>query len=72
VTSLGVSLVNKLIVSGSRNQRIMIWDADTGEVQRECLGHSKVVTSVEFSTDGCKIVSSSNDSLIMVWKLTDI
>ncbi|KAH1371911.1 hypothetical protein KXX50_004916, partial [Aspergillus fumigatus] len=55
------------IVSGSDDNTIKLWDAQTGLELRSLEGHSSLVGSVAFSPDGQRIVSGSGDSTIKLW-----
>jgi len=68
VNSIAFSQDGKRIVSGSYDQTIRVWDAETGEVVVGPLeGHTNSVKSVAFSQDGKRIVSGSRDHTIRVW-----
>jgi WD40 repeat protein len=68
VGSVGFSPDGKHIVSGSWDNTVRIWDADTGQPVCEPLcGHSKGVSSVGFSPDGKHIVSGSEDKTVRIW-----
>ena len=55
-------------MSGSRDQTIQVWDAQTGgQVGNPLQGHTLSVNSVAFSPDGRHIVSGSRDQTIRVW-----
>jgi WD40 repeat protein len=54
-------------VSGSDDQTIRIWDAETGEEQAALKGHDDWVSSVAFSPDGKRVVSGSRDQTIRIW-----
>jgi WD40 repeat protein len=45
----------------------MVWDASTGAHLHTLEGHSDVVKAVQFSPDGSKLVSASDDNKVMVW-----
>ena len=55
------------IVSGSADQTVKIWDAETGENLRTLVGHRDVVKSVAASSDGHRIVSGSMDRTVKIW-----
>ncbi|KIM86959.1 hypothetical protein PILCRDRAFT_293290 [Piloderma croceum F 1598] len=68
VNSVAFSPNGKHIVSGSSDQTVRIWDAETGDVvARPYQGHTQSVSSVAFSPDGKRIVSGSWDNTIRVW-----
>jgi WD40 repeat protein len=52
-------------VSGSDDNTIRLWDAETGELLQPPLeGHEDSVASVAFSPDGKCIMSGSGDNTI--------
>ncbi|KZP17812.1 WD40 repeat-like protein [Athelia psychrophila] len=56
------------IVSGSDDNTIRIWDAETGEAVGEPLrGHSATIMAIVYSPDGRHIVSGSKDKTIRIW-----
>jgi WD40 repeat protein len=56
------------IVSGSRDGKVYVWNARTGEtVVGPFDGHTDWINSVVFSPDGQRIVSGSGDRTIRVW-----
>ncbi|KAH8113773.1 hypothetical protein DFH11DRAFT_274412, partial [Phellopilus nigrolimitatus] len=68
VTSVAYSPDGRQIVSGSWDETICIWDAQTGKAVGEPLtGHSDWVRSVAYSPDGRHIVSSSDDNTVCIW-----
>ena len=58
---------SNLIVSGSFDETVRIWDVRTGKCLRALQAHSDPVTSTHFNRDGTLIVSSSYDGLCRVW-----
>ena len=68
VRSVALSPDGKRIVSGSNDNTIQIWDAETGKpVGEPFRGHTAWVKSVAFSPDGRRIVSGSTDKTIRIW-----
>ena len=68
VNSVAFSPDGRHIVSGSWDQTIQVWDAQTGgQVGTPLQGHTDSVNSVAFSPDGRHIVSGSSDETIRVW-----
>jgi WD40 repeat protein len=68
VTSVDFSSDGKYVVSGSQDNTIYIWDAETGEVVTGPFeGHKDEVTSVAFSPDGKHVASGSWDKTICIW-----
>ena len=65
ITSVSFSPDGRHIVSGSWDETIQVWDAQTGgQVGSPLQGHTGWVTSVAFSPDGRHIVSGSRDQTI--------
>jgi WD40 repeat protein len=67
VTSVAFSTDGKQIVSGSYDNTVRVWDAQTGVKRAVLEGHTDLVTSVAFSADGKQIVSGSEDETVRVW-----
>ena len=67
VRAVAVSLSGKLIVSGSYDKSVRVWDASTGDELKVLKGHRDFVTSVAFSPDGKQIVSGAEDFSVRVW-----
>ncbi|EYB30533.1 hypothetical protein FG05_30173 [Fusarium graminearum] len=66
VSSVVFSHDSKKVASSSDDKTIRIWNAETGECERELKGHSGRVCSVVFSHDSKKVASSSSKT-IRIW-----
>ncbi len=67
VTSVAFSPNGMTLASGSRDNKIKLWDVLTGENIATLEGHRSGVTSVAFSSDGITLVSGSYDRTIKLW-----
>jgi WD40 repeat protein len=68
VTSVAFSPDGRIIMSGSFDKTVCIWDAETGAALMVPLeGHTEEVTSVALSPDGKRIVSGSHDKTVRIW-----
>ncbi len=67
VNCLCLATSAKLLVSGSGDNTVRVWDALTGQ-EANCLhGHTESVNSVAISDDGMRILSGSNDKTMRFW-----
>ena len=67
VYSVAYSPDVKRIISGSGDETVKIWDANTGQCLKTLEGHSDYILSVAYSPDGTKIISGSGDGTIKIW-----
>jgi WD40 repeat protein len=68
VNSVAYSPDGRIIVSGSDDNTIRIWDAHTGaEIREPLTGHTGWVRSVAYSPNGQNIVSGADDKTIRIW-----
>lgn len=58
-----------IIASGSTDQKIILWKADTGQRIRTLEGLTGRVWSVAFSPDGKTLVSGTDDQTIRIWEV---
>ncbi len=52
-----------LVVSGSFDQTVKLWDVRSGDCVKSVSAHSEPVTSVNFNRDGSLVASCSFDGL---------
>ena len=69
VSTIAVIPNSTLIIAGSYEGPITIWDTVTGECKRTLIGHDRSVTSIKVTSDGTQIVSGSYDATIKIWNL---
>ncbi len=67
VTSVAYSPNSQIIVSGSTDRSLKIWDAESGRLVRTFPGDFGAVSSVAFLPDGHEIVSASLNGAIIIW-----
>ena len=63
------SLQDDLIVSGSNDCKIKVWDANTGTCLRTLTGHDYLVRALSFDPRSGRLVSGSYDKTVKVWDL---
>jgi WD40 repeat protein len=57
----------RLMISGSDDKTMRIWDIVTGAERQVLKGHSAPVAAVDFSPDGRLIISGSMDGEVRIW-----
>jgi COMPASS component SWD3 len=56
-----------MLVSGSFDEAVFLWDVRSGRVMRSLPAHSDPVGGVDFLRDGTMVVSCAGDGLIRIW-----
>lgn len=70
VNSLAATPDGKLIVTGSKDKSVRIWDANTNKQLWSFQGHLGQVTAVALRPDGRQAASGGEDGTIRLWPLT--
>jgi len=55
------------IISGSSDNTLKLWDAESGNCLLTLSGHSDYVNTAAFSPDGSRIISGSKDNTLKLW-----
>lgn len=69
VSAVVFSPDNKWIASGSLDNSIKIWEAETGRELRVFSGHDGAVKTLAWSADGKWLVSGGNDKTVKLWNV---
>jgi WD40 repeat protein len=72
VFSVAYSPDGRYVAGGDADNKIKIWNAETGEVIKTLEGHSDWINSVAFSPDGRYLASGSKDKTIKIWNIEKI
>lgn len=62
---------SSILISGSGDKTVRVWDAKTGNWKRIINGHEDRVLSVAVSSDGEAIAGGSTDRTIRIWHLNN-
>lgn len=69
VLAVAVTPDGKLVISGSDDSTVKIWNRETGKELNTFKGHTHAVRSVAVTPDGKLVISGSDDSTVKVWNL---
>ncbi len=69
VWSVALSPGGHILVTGSWDKTLKVWNVATGQLLRTLMGHQEAVWSVAVSTDGKTLASGSSDQEIKIWNL---
>ncbi len=59
----------KTLASGSKDNKVRLWNVETGVNTKTLVGHSDDVLSVCFSPDGKTLASGSEDNTVRLWNV---
>lgn len=66
--TVSLSPDRKRVASATNYNKVLIWDAETGQNIKLLEGHTDGVNSAKYSPDGSYIVSASYDSTVIIWE----
>ncbi|CAD8165613.1 unnamed protein product [Paramecium octaurelia] len=69
ITCLNYSQKTSLLASGSRDQKIFLWNVNAKKKIAVFEGHTADVNQLSFSPDGQCLASASDDNLIKLWNI---
>ncbi len=69
VTCLALSPKEDIVVSGSKDHTLKIWEIQTGNCLLTLKGHRGPVASVDISPNGRFVLSGSQDKTLRLWEL---
>lgn len=69
INAVAISSNGQILVSGSEDNTIKLWDLHTGECLVTLEGHEAGVRAIAISPDGQLLVSGSADHTIKLWQL---
>ncbi len=69
VTTVAISPDNQTLASGSMDDKIKLWNLQSGELSQTLTGHTKVINCLAFTPDGQTLVSGSDDITLRFWQV---
>jgi hypothetical protein len=67
IYSMAISPDDKLLATGSYDQKIKLWDVETGKEIRTLSGHNGCIFGLAFRPDGKILASASADRTVKLW-----
>lgn len=67
ISSISLGPGGELVVTGSDDGIVRIWNVQTGQLLQKWHAHEDAVWTVAFSPDGTQVASGSADSMIFLW-----
>ncbi|MEZ4736534.1 MAG: WD40 repeat domain-containing protein [Caldilineaceae bacterium] len=68
VRSVAFSPDGAMLVSGSYDQTVRLWEVATGEQRQRLAGHTNAVLAVAFAPDGQLVASAGRDQTVRLWQ----
>ncbi|MBA3751481.1 WD40 repeat domain-containing protein [Candidatus Dependentiae bacterium] len=67
ITSVAISSDGKIMLTGSKDHKIVIWNRKDASFLHELTGHTNSISSVAFSPNATKILTGSLDHTARLW-----
>lgn len=67
VYQISWSADSRLLLSGSKDSTLKIWDIRTRKLKQDLPGHADEVFAVDWSPDGEKVASGGRDRVLKLW-----
>jgi RNA polymerase sigma factor (sigma-70 family) len=67
IFNLAVAPDGKTVAGADSAAQIVLWDFDTGKIQRRLQGHGDGIEVIAFTPDSKHVVSGSNDKTVRLW-----
>jgi WD40 repeat protein/serine/threonine protein kinase len=71
VFTIAYSPTGDRIVTGGRDDLLIVWDAITGERLHTLAGHTRYVLCSTFTPDGLRVLSGAGDGTMKLWDVTN-
>jgi uncharacterized protein (TIGR02996 family) len=72
VQALAFTSDSKLLVTGSEDGSVRVWDVETGENVATSDAHGSAVNSLAFTADGKQLLTSSDDQTVKLWNIPSL
>ena len=71
ILSFDLSVKKKILITGSKDKNIIMWDLETGKTIKKIGSHDDAITSIKLFKDGTRLASGCLDNVIKVWDLEE-
>ena len=72
ITALAFSPDGNLLVSGAKDNTVVVWDAQNGSLLKVLHGHTGAINSLAFSPDGKLLYSNAMDGTVVIWDMEQL
>lgn len=67
VYTVAWSADSRLVVSGSKDSTLKVWNLKTKKLAEELPGHADEVYAVDWAPDGSRVASGGKDKTLKMW-----